>query len=330
MLKGGKKKLFLVLVAIFALSVFIIRCTPEKHFRTLSFFFDGVPDPNKKPDSLLLATNDTSHLQVKKAEQESFDHKPYAEDKCESCHEKGFSNRLLIPQPDLCYTCHRDFRQMYASLHGPVASGNCTACHNQHTGKYKYLLMQKGQDICLYCHQKNQVFANKLHKDVGDKNCTECHSPHGGSNRGMLTGNSCFTCHENFSSKFNFLHGPVASGNCLSCHSSHSDKSAKHLQREGQDICLYCHNEQQVFARDVHKKAKKKNCTECHNPHGGGNHYILVSSMMPAKSSKATGDEIKSEPLQQDTSLLQAPEVVPVNSDTLRTDSIPAEPKQQR
>ncbi|MBL0102299.1 MAG: hypothetical protein IPP51_00120 [Bacteroidetes bacterium] len=315
------KSVFAVWVSIMLLSMSMVRFTPVCHYRTLSFFFDGVPDPNKKEDTTLIVSSDTSLTTLsQKKEPDSYDHKPYAEDMCESCHERGFSNRLLVPQPDLCYTCHTDFTQKYQALHGPVASGNCTACHNQHTGKYRYLLDRKGQDVCLYCHESRQVFANKLHKEIGEKNCTECHSPHGGDNRGMLRQSACVNCHESFDTKFTFLHGPVASGNCTACHSSHASKSPKLQLREGQQICLYCHNSDQVFKNEAHKKAKKMNCTECHNPHGGADRYILVSALRPIKKPAVKTDTgvkveidstktIEASPVEQETPSVPADSV---------------------
>ena len=323
------------------LPVIIVRCTPEKKFQVLSIFFDGVPDPNKKTEVTTVATSDTAGLAVKNVEPDSYVHKPYDEDKCESCHERGFSNSLIKPQPELCYTCHEDFRTKYQTLHAPVSSGYCTACHHQHMAKNKKLLIRESQNICLFCHENKQVFKNKLHSKIGDQNCIECHSPHGGDNRGLLIDGSCYNCHEEFNSKYNFLHGPVASGNCTACHSSHAAKSPKLLLRESQQLCLFCHNIDQVFKNEAHKKAKKNNCTDCHDPHGGEDRFILTQALRPSKKQSVNKRmiEVNSDSLSKIKSLIineienlntnpVNPNDNPVNSDSLKENNYPLPKKQ--
>ncbi len=271
--KGRNFSFFLLAVIV---PLLIVRCSPEKQFQTLSFFFDGVPDPNNPTENSDELALDTIITSFTKSEPITFVHQPYEENKCESCHERGFSNSLIIPMPGLCYTCHDDFNAKYKSLHAPVATGYCTACHNQHSADFDKLLMRKNQDICLYCHESKQVFANNKHKDVGDKNCTECHNPHGGENKSLLTAGSCFKCHDNFTSGYAFLHGPVASGYCASCHGQHTSKTKNLLLRESQQLCLLCHDATTIFKNEAHKKDKKNNCTECHNPHGGQDRFFLT------------------------------------------------------
>ena len=279
---ANKKTLLKFLLFIVFVAMTMVNCTPEKQYRVLSFFFDGVPDSTKKNDVASIVKNDSLGAPVATTiKPESYLHKPYGENKCNSCHQGDFSNRLLKPVPELCYTCHEDFNNKFQKLHGPVASGNCLGCHNQHEAKYEKLLEREGQQICLYCHEAKQVLKNKVHKTVGTQNCTNCHNPHGGDNRGILNKGVCYTCHENFENKYNFVHGPVVSGNCGGCHDSHSSTVPKLLLRESQQICLFCHNADQVFKNAAHKKAKTKSCVECHNPHGGEDRYILVESIRP-------------------------------------------------
>ncbi len=278
----NKKSLIKFLLCIVFVAMTLVRCTPEKQFKVLSFFFDGVPDSTKKTEAASAVKNDSLGVPiVKNIKPESYLHKPYGENKCNSCHQGDFSNRLLKPVPELCYTCHEDFNNKFQILHGPVASGNCLACHNQHEAKYEKLLEREGQQICLYCHESKQVLKNKVHKTVGTQNCTNCHNPHGGDNRGILNKGVCYTCHENFENKYNFVHGPVVSGNCGGCHDSHGSTAPKLLLREAQQICLFCHNADQVFKNNAHKIVKTKNCIDCHNPHGGEDRYILVESIRP-------------------------------------------------
>lgn len=294
MRNANKKKIVSLLLLSLVVSVTIVRCTSEKRFKVLSFIFDGVPDPSKKAtnDSIALSNSTSSSDTLKKnisntVIPESYMHKPYEEHKCTSCHSGEFSNELIKPVPDLCYTCHEDFSTKYQLLHGPVASGYCTACHNQHEGKFPKMLMLSGQDLCLNCHESKQVFKNKKHENIGSKNCTECHNPHGGESRAFLKSGTCYSCHENFSTKYNFVHGPVVSGNCTACHDSHSSKQPKLLLREAQQLCLYCHSEEPLYKNKAHKEARNKNCTECHNPHGGEDRFILVDAIRPNKTKPA-------------------------------------------
>ncbi len=290
MKSAARKKILIPFSLLALLALLFVQCTPEKKYSILSFLFDGVPNPAESTVSTPTTGNDsTSPILAIFTKPESYLHKPFAEEKCKSCHDDGFSNSLIKPMPELCYSCHQDFGAKFQNLHGPVASGNCIACHDQHEAKFEKLLKREGQDMCLYCHETKQVFKNKVHEKVGSANCTTCHNPHGGDGRGMLTAGTCFKCHNNFTSKYNYLHGPVASNNCGSCHGMHGSGAPKLLLREGQQLCLSCHNAEEVFKTVVHKKVKTKNCTECHNPHGGEDHFILVESLRPYKTKLTIG-----------------------------------------
>lgn len=282
---AGKGGFFTYLLVLGIFTLLLVRCSPEKQFRILSYFFDGVPDPNQKTENTISTSTDTLAIALanKNAEPEFLVHAPYAENKCESCHEKGFSNSLILPIPELCFSCHEDFNDEYKTLHGPVATGYCTACHNPHMSKSENLLERTNQELCLHCHQSEQIFKGKMHLKIENKNCTDCHGAHGGENKAMLIAGTCYNCHENLNEKYPFLHGPVASGNCNACHSTHDSKSKNLLVTATQDLCYSCHNSEQVLKNPVHKKIKKNNCFECHNAHGGADRSILIQSLMPYK-----------------------------------------------
>ena len=271
---------FILLLAIFAIS----SCAPERQYRVLSFFFDGVPDPNRNTiqasDSTLADSNAVVGREVKP---EYFTHKPYEEEKCKSCHEEGYSNALIKAMPELCYSCHEDLNAKYEITHGPVAAGACLLCHDQHMSKFESLLIRPDREICFYCHDQKDVFANKMHEKIGESNCTVCHNPHGGGNRGFLNSSACTQCHKDFTTMYPVTHGPVASGECSACHDSHASKSVNYLLRDGQSLCLFCHNAEQVFSTATHKKSKKSNCTVCHNPHGGADKNLLVQTLLPSQ-----------------------------------------------
>ena len=182
------KRLIYTAVALMSL----VACSPASRYKILSVFFDGVPNPDKETtvvqDSLQLANTNISNARRNLITKPTYVfHPPYRDKDCDDCHERSGSNRLLEPQPELCYDCHDDFSEEFTYQHGPVASGNCTACHNPHLAKNEKLLKRTGQLICLYCHESKQVFANEEHEDLDETDeCTDCHSPHGGEDKFFL------------------------------------------------------------------------------------------------------------------------------------------------
>jgi predicted CXXCH cytochrome family protein len=169
-----------------------IGCSPRTSYKVLSVFFDGVPDslsttgqtaPAKleNKDSLMLAAIANLETGPKYVY-----HAPYQKQECDKCHDKVVRSSLLQPQPGLCYTCHSDFKNKFAYLHGPVASGNCSSCHAPHLSENNGLLRITGQALCYYCHHKDDVVKNGAHRSVLNDDCTKCHDPHGGTNRYVL------------------------------------------------------------------------------------------------------------------------------------------------
>ncbi|MEI7897081.1 MAG: cytochrome c3 family protein [bacterium] len=168
-------------------------CSSRHSHKTLAFFFDGVPPA--QGEKTAISGNDSIHKTdsaglkgtlAKVDNNKIFYHQPYKLRECSSCHDQSAMGKFLKPQPMLCYQCHEDFSRKYKVLHGPVASGYCTACHEAHTGNYPKLIKRAGQQLCLYCHNTDQVFKNEAHKDIEDTTCTKCHNPHGSTDRKML------------------------------------------------------------------------------------------------------------------------------------------------
>ena len=174
----------LILIAAVTL---IIACSPKTSYKTLSVFFDGVPNP-EAIDSIALADStkqaERSAIQnIGPAKPQIVFHPPYLEKDCAMCHDQNSIGHLTEPMPGLCYQCHEDFADQYKVLHGPVGGGFCTQCHSPHMSKNKHLLIRTGQQLCLYCHNPEDVFKNEAHSDIEETNCTECHNPHGGDDR---------------------------------------------------------------------------------------------------------------------------------------------------
>lgn len=145
---------------------------------------------------------------------------------CANCHDPHAAGRpdLLRDRTDrLCLTCHdqpvqtadgRTIPDMRSSLtapflHGPVKSGNCSACHNAHGAAHARLLSEafpesfyasfdlQNYALCFNCHDKQLVLSERttsltdfrdgdvnlhyLHVNRADKGrtCKTCHAIHG-------------------------------------------------------------------------------------------------------------------------------------------------------
>jgi len=183
---------FYILFIILATTVLISGCATQKGHRVLTLFFDGVPERSatgspKLADSLVLSEMeyaDTLSGQI--LEPATIVHFPYQVNECYSCHDANAVGNLLEPEPELCYQCHEDFNIAYEYLHGPVAGGYCTSCHDPHRSKTNKLLKRSGQELCNFCHNQNSSFNYELHEGLEEMSCTECHNPHGGSDGSLM------------------------------------------------------------------------------------------------------------------------------------------------
>jgi predicted CXXCH cytochrome family protein len=161
-------------------------------YKTLSIFFDGVPNPQ---DPLIIASDYNSNpyesarideVHALKAGPEMNYHMPYLDKACTACHDENKFGKFVLPEPDLCYQCHDDFSTTYAVLHVPVEMGECTSCHSPHMSENRKLLVKTGQQLCLSCHDKGDVMKMESHEGIGDSDCIECHNPHGSSESNLL------------------------------------------------------------------------------------------------------------------------------------------------
>jgi predicted CXXCH cytochrome family protein len=170
-----------VVVLILFISV-LAGCEARSRYKTLSFFFDGVPDPDKVSAASGAAGQKGSGKTASKPPRD-LSHGPYAAKMCEACHERS-SNALVLPLKDLCFKCHRlNIQKKY--IHGPVAAGGCRICHEPHSSGRPFLLVSEPQKFCFYCHEEKAVLANEVHKGM-DASCTDCHDAHSADNRYFL------------------------------------------------------------------------------------------------------------------------------------------------
>jgi len=162
---------------------------PDVRYRTLSFFFDGVPVPETMP-----AAGDTqqeagsARTTRVRIVAPTFSHQPYKEGNCETCHSSAGTGAQMAPSAKvLCSKCHTDFNKGARYWHGPAAAWACLQCHSPHESHNEALLVKPVGTLCAACHDtesKAFLASNDAHTDK--ENCTRCHDPHGSSDRMLL------------------------------------------------------------------------------------------------------------------------------------------------
>lgn len=170
------------LICAVVVSGLLFSCTPETRYRVLSFFVDGVPKPGE-PAERQGVRGERNRAEVQRLE--VFEHGPYGARMCTSCHEGGFSNRLLLSKEKLCFHCHT-FGMEARYVHGPLPGGGCLLCHDPHSTRYKSLLVSKPEEFCFYCHDRTRVLSGRTHINAAETACTACHDAHMSDRRYML------------------------------------------------------------------------------------------------------------------------------------------------
>lgn len=157
-------------------------CSVEKHYEVLSFFFDGVPDPNapKMQDGAL----DGRTLRQSPTYSA---HDPFIEERCSDCHQSRFN---LGPQDSgICLDCHENATTEQPRMHGPVVAVACLWCHSPHESPYASLLKGPARQVCTTCHEQSMLDTQRVpeHADA-ERSCLDCHYGHGGMSRYFLRG----------------------------------------------------------------------------------------------------------------------------------------------
>jgi predicted CXXCH cytochrome family protein len=202
--------MLLVLVVTGMIVLFAAGCEKHTKHEVLTFFFTGVPDP----DAERLSQTRGEKIAVKKKRRrpirQVYTHGPKASGECFYCHNtdstqsfkslkkgKGMPQlsditpgRLVTSKKALCVQCHttKSAELMFTDnlwVHGPLADGLCTACHDYHETKYPYMLKSKSSiKLCTQCHAKGFISEIEGHKNEDE--CISCHNPHVGLNRLLL------------------------------------------------------------------------------------------------------------------------------------------------
>lgn len=187
------KKLTLTIFLLIACALITCACDPLTLHKVTSTVFDGVPSmPSPEQycrDYHIQATQE--ELAAKQKQQQGnkkgSTHPPFADKKCNNCHDKSTDSGFVVEKEALCAHCHKGFPGGNF-LHGPVAVGSCLKCHVPHSSNENpTLLLKPSAELCDSCHAETRTSSN-LHSTGRAKGmvCTDCHDPHGGSNRFFL------------------------------------------------------------------------------------------------------------------------------------------------
>jgi len=183
---------------------------------------------------------------------------PALEDGCEGCHTVKDGKLATMLLKDACYSCHDNFEEGGEEgkwfVHGPVASGECTECHDPHFSIRLKLL--KKDNICAECHDPF-LEEGTVHIPVKYGECTACHSPHAGPAPKQLrrAGNAlCLGCHEN----------PHAQHRSAEVKGSITTIPEDFPKEKGQLSCLGCHRPHQSSERRLFRMKQGEMCQTCH------------------------------------------------------------------
>lgn len=170
------------------MSILLAGCSPQRNYKVLSFFFDGVPDPNKPVGA---AQDEMAEFgpRTPGAQVIAFEHKPYKDGKCDSCHAGADVNNFESFQKvgnAVCLKCHVEKLTQYPVMHGPVVAVECLLCHQPHESTIPGMLNAAAPQVCAQCHERDLLSAKPPEHKLADSKCLECHVAHGGPKHGLL------------------------------------------------------------------------------------------------------------------------------------------------
>jgi predicted CXXCH cytochrome family protein len=197
-------------------------------------------------------------------------HGPMAVGACFTCHESDYGparfGQKAASQAATCGACHEDYLAgvlgTKSFVHGPVAAGQCTVCHDPHGGATTTLLHDVPPGLCLSCHADtiSAKAATSLH---GKVSCTACHDPHANVTPSLVpaAGSTlCARCHLAVDAMIEAGHpvyghpvhaadDPLQPGRkmgCVSCHEPHGQDDISKLNIAENEFvqrrfCLKCH-----------------------------------------------------------------------------------------
>jgi len=224
--RGRRVEWILVSLALMTASIgILVGCSTESRIKIKNVIFTGIPPAQEEEatEEAEQAQAVQSPVEDQASRQERFrdalvsrywQHRPYAEGECGSCHNLGqsmsfgenrnstsgasgapssVSSRLLLPKRELCISCHTEHGAQFArdsglKQHLPSAAGFCTSCHNPHQSLRKFMLLKAdNNELCGGCH--NPVTMSAVHAENPPQDCISCHNAHVGTTKKLLKSN---------------------------------------------------------------------------------------------------------------------------------------------
>jgi predicted CXXCH cytochrome family protein len=180
--KRGHRRLGWALAALIAFAC-VQSCQPKTRYRTLSFFFDGVPNPDAPIEAVHRPDREESPFHPVRrppaptpAPIRSI-HQPARQNQCLQCHDSVTMAPLAL-DATLCDKCHLEQRLREGWAHGPINLGTCVPCHDPHDSPYLHLLEKPVPDLCLDCHAEDMARQETYHEVPEVDACIQCHDPH--------------------------------------------------------------------------------------------------------------------------------------------------------
>ncbi len=174
--------------------IFVVSCDEVEHYKTLTFFFDGVPHLRQQGLQEELTSSNFQESTQTRPKQLWYVHGSRKD--CDFCHERLWEfGRVEFVKllPELCYHCHTDYTVSAAFVHGPVAVGQCLFCHEHSKSKNEHLLKEPEPKLCYRCHDINTVELIPAHFKNQQFACTGCHNAHVSPVKALLKGASSQT-----------------------------------------------------------------------------------------------------------------------------------------
>ncbi|MCC7147061.1 MAG: hypothetical protein IT443_11505 [Phycisphaeraceae bacterium] len=265
--RRGRKVLVFGCVCGCVLSL-LVGCSPEKKYRVLSFFFDGVPvppgmeeaqaqtQPVVGPWGIKMDPNDPRAAEFVRAAAEANEptqqpttaeepkieylHAPYRDRLCIECHAGSDSYQAPKAGAEVCAQCHATQSKTEVSdwVHGPVNSGDCLQCHLPHKSNYRSLLTMDQPALCFTCHDRAGVLEQAYHEQALEGLCTRCHDPHSAGNRLLLADSRSYRLRRFNADQTYSGHASWNKDDCARCHLV---QQGNVLIENIDNACLSCH-----------------------------------------------------------------------------------------
>jgi predicted CXXCH cytochrome family protein len=204
-----------------------------------------------------------------------------------------------------CASCHQMVKQTDKYVHGPVAAGECLACHDPHGSEEPQMVRMFGAELCERCHvdMKARLAEKRFTHAPVKEDCSSCHNPHASPSKYQIRVDSaeqCLGCHKTLRKELvtaRVQHEAVAvDRECVNCHDPHASDLDKQLKGSSMELCLSCHDKEQEAPggkvqnvkswlethTDLHGPIRQQDCVGCHLPHDS-EHFRLLRKDYPEK-----------------------------------------------